>query len=347
MVLDQAENFVRDNTDSSVASGDTTISVNDASIFPDPANGEYNLVLWDADNHPRPDQDSNAEIVRLTGRDTTNNNLTVTRAQEGTGDVSHPSGSALQMSPTAAMFSDIDSTFGNFWDAANSELTADVNNSTTSTDSIPTSSWQKWAIQNLVLDNGWYQEYGDATGELLKFPATGSGSAAAFYGEIRLGTGTTSGSTAQATGRRQSTYKSYSWDDDIFLSFRRAELWDGYSDVIMYLTVGGPETDRAGFGWKVSNGEIKGVVHDGTSETTTTLVSSPSNNFPGADRAETEFVDGSVVYRLDGSKVGEITQGVPSGDINAYKMFHMYIENTATVDRRFWLGTQNRVGIVP
>jgi len=106
-MVDQTANFVRGEADSSIAAGDTTISVVNASEFPDPANGQYNVVLWD-DSLGRPDQDDDAEIVRVTGRDTTNDNLTVTRAQEGTSDVSHPSGSALQLSPTAKTIDDID-----------------------------------------------------------------------------------------------------------------------------------------------------------------------------------------------------------------------------------------------
>jgi len=137
MPLDPAANFIRGTTDSSVASTDTAISVADASIFPDPGSqGEYNLVCWDDGTHPRPDQDDNVEIVRVTGRDTTTDELTVARGQEGTSDVFHPSGSALQMSPTAKMFGDIDSEFNAFWDATNAELTADVNNSTVSTGKV-------------------------------------------------------------------------------------------------------------------------------------------------------------------------------------------------------------------
>jgi len=135
MVLDTQDNFVRGATDSSVTAGDTTISVTDASIYPDPSTTtEYNAVIWDSANHPRPDQDSDVEILRVTAIDTTNDNLTVTRGQESTTDVSHPNGAAVQVSTTAKMFSDIDGVFGDFWDAGNSELTADVNNSAVSTD---------------------------------------------------------------------------------------------------------------------------------------------------------------------------------------------------------------------
>ena len=112
MVLDAVSNFVRGETDAALDDTETTVSVADASIFPDPATGgEYNLVVWDATSFPRPDQDGGVEIVRVTDRDTTGDDLTVTRAQEGTEASAHPSGSALHLSPTAKMFSDIAETF--------------------------------------------------------------------------------------------------------------------------------------------------------------------------------------------------------------------------------------------
>ena len=135
MPLDPAANFVRGATDASVDSAQTTISVVDASLFPDPStDGAYNLVLWDADTHPRPDQDGDVEIVRVTARDTTADELTVNRGQEGTTGAPHPSGSALQLSPAAKMFSDIAGTFNEFYDSATQELTADVNNQSVSAD---------------------------------------------------------------------------------------------------------------------------------------------------------------------------------------------------------------------
>jgi len=139
MVLDAVSNFVRGNTDASVDSTQTTVSVDDASIFPDPASdGEYNVVIWDVASHPRPDQDPAVEILRVTAIDTTNDDLTVTRGQETTSGASHPSGSAIHLSPTAKMFGDIESTFAEFYDDANQELTADVNNGSVSTDQLNT-----------------------------------------------------------------------------------------------------------------------------------------------------------------------------------------------------------------
>lgn len=110
MALDPAANFVRGTTDADVDDTQTTVSVDDASIFPDPStDGEFNVVIWDAANFPRPDQDADVEVLRVTAIDTETNDLTVVRGQEGTSASTHPSGSAVHLSPTAKMFSDIDS----------------------------------------------------------------------------------------------------------------------------------------------------------------------------------------------------------------------------------------------
>jgi len=96
MPLDQFANFVRDQLDSSVGESDTTIEVEDGSVFPDPVNGEYQLVVWNADDHPRPDQDPDVEVMRATG--VSGDTITVDRGQEGTDASSHPQAGAVQMS---------------------------------------------------------------------------------------------------------------------------------------------------------------------------------------------------------------------------------------------------------
>lgn len=112
MALDQAANFVRGTVDASISAGDTTISVTDASVFPDPSNGNYNLILWDGSTYTRPGADPDVEIVRVTGRDTGNDNLTVTRGEESTADAAHPDTSILQLGWTAKMRDDVQSEAG-------------------------------------------------------------------------------------------------------------------------------------------------------------------------------------------------------------------------------------------
>jgi len=111
MALDNYANFVRGSLTAAVDNSQTTFPVNNASIFPDPASGNYNLVVWDVGSHPRPDQDPDVEVVRVTGRDTGTDELTVTRGQEATAGVSHPDGSALHLSYTAKLAADIETDY--------------------------------------------------------------------------------------------------------------------------------------------------------------------------------------------------------------------------------------------
>ena len=108
MSLDQTQNFVRATIASAVDSADTTIDVTDSNQLPDPAEGEYNLILWDVDTYPRPGQDPNVEVVRATALDESADELSVDRGQENTAAADHPETAVLQLSPTAKMFADID-----------------------------------------------------------------------------------------------------------------------------------------------------------------------------------------------------------------------------------------------
>ena len=103
MTFEQVANFIRDDVASAVGQGDGTIDVPDASLFPDPTEGEYHLVLWNQDEHPLPSSDPDVEIVAVTDRDTSADTLTVTRGMEGTDDVAHAETSVVQLSPTAAL----------------------------------------------------------------------------------------------------------------------------------------------------------------------------------------------------------------------------------------------------
>lgn len=113
MPLDATANFVRATTDTQIDNSSTTLSVTDAGGFPGPTSeGEYNIVVWAVDSFPRPDQDPDVEIMRVTALDDTNDDLTVSRGQEDTVAAAHPSGSAVHVSATAKMFSDIESELG-------------------------------------------------------------------------------------------------------------------------------------------------------------------------------------------------------------------------------------------
>ena len=109
MSLDQTQNFVRATIASAVDSADSTIDVTDSNQLPDPADGEYNLILWDVSTFPRPGQDPAVEVVRATALDESADTLSVDRGQENTAAADHAETAVLQLSPTAKMFADIDS----------------------------------------------------------------------------------------------------------------------------------------------------------------------------------------------------------------------------------------------
>jgi len=110
MVLDPQTNFGRTGVTSSIASTDTTISVTDASVVSDPATGSFNVVIFDAAAGAIPSQvgSGSREIVTVTGRDATNDTLTVTRGAEGTGATSLPDTSVVIEGPTGGDFDAVD-----------------------------------------------------------------------------------------------------------------------------------------------------------------------------------------------------------------------------------------------
>jgi len=113
MPLDQVENFVEVNVAGTHSSTETTISLQsgEASNLPDPSGGEFNLVWFDSTNFSRPSEDNSVEIVRVTGRDTTNDTITVQRGQEDTSAVAHDTSDAvyqLILSPTSKVIKDVD-----------------------------------------------------------------------------------------------------------------------------------------------------------------------------------------------------------------------------------------------
>ena len=184
MALDPAANFVRVTTAEAVDNAQTSISVADASPFPDPsADGNYNVVIWDADNFPRPDQDSDVEVLRVTATDTGTDTLTVTRGEEGTAAASHPNGAAVHLSPTAKMFSDIqtktkglsdDGTALSIGDLSITDVLSDMNLVGSGTESVPSND------VSVVVDA--YDETGVLFGSAHQSGSSGAGSP-----ELRIG----------------------------------------------------------------------------------------------------------------------------------------------------------------
>ena len=87
--MDQVKNFAKVTVDGTVEQSATSITLvtgDGAKLPPTP----FNAVLWNATDYPDPADYPEVEVVRVTAIST--DTLTVTRAQEGTGDQDHALG---------------------------------------------------------------------------------------------------------------------------------------------------------------------------------------------------------------------------------------------------------------
>lgn len=95
MALDPATNFAKSVLAAGIDADDTSIDVTsgDGAKFPAPASaGAFNVIIWEKSTYQDPADDPNHEIVRVTARST--DNMTITRAQEGTSAATHNTGGA-------------------------------------------------------------------------------------------------------------------------------------------------------------------------------------------------------------------------------------------------------------
>lgn len=168
---------------------------------------------------------------------------------------------------------------------------------------------------------------------------SGSGSITLQNTRVELNTGSTSGSTA-----RLSDFISLldlSFDNDSAFS---ADVGPQHnSDEIFYATHGRPARGEEGYGFKFTAGDIQGTVHNGTSENTTTLVSSYST---GAKKLRAEFTSGTdVEFFVDGTSQGTLSSGLPSGSVPNGNIYEFSVENTAASDKELRVGHYNLVQI--
>lgn len=87
--MDQVKNFAKVTVDGTVEQGVTSITLNTGDGTKLPA-VPFNAVLWNATDYPDPADYPEVEVVRVTAIAT--DTLTVTRAQESTGDQDHALG---------------------------------------------------------------------------------------------------------------------------------------------------------------------------------------------------------------------------------------------------------------
>jgi len=90
MSLDPVTNFAKTTLASGITLGATsmTFASGGAAKFPDPdTDGAFNVVIWNSTDYPDPADDPEHEIVRVTS--SSGEDMTITRAQEGTATAAH------------------------------------------------------------------------------------------------------------------------------------------------------------------------------------------------------------------------------------------------------------------
>lgn len=104
-----------------------------------------------------------------------------------------------------------------------------------------------------------------------------------------------------------------------------------------YVTSGSVDQGNRGFGFKIqgngasqlSDVQVQGVVHDGSSETTTTLFTADQTSPQDVDNWRAEFTSGSQVeFYTDDTLQGSISTGLPTGKENVDDYFTFYINAT-------------------
>jgi len=163
---------------------------------------------------------------------------------------------------------------------------------------------------------------------------SGSGSKGDAIFGTELSTGTTSGSSASLINGIDPSKATPLWDKS--RSFRTAvDIQTDTTSRIDYYTTGRPQNGSDGFGFKLAEVSgtptLQGVVHNGVSETTTDLITSPGT---GKRNLRAEYTAGSdVTFYVDGTNEGAISSGLPSGSDEAVVPCVWYVENTSGVDR--------------
>ena len=168
--------------------------------------------------------------------------------------------------------------------------------------------------------------------------ANGSAELANTEVSISLLTGSTSGSKVwfrDGSGSYKLENQPGTWKKD--RSWTAEANFTDLGDVVSYLGCGKISEGLAGFGFKLVDDDLLGIVNEGTSETTTTLI----NGFDTQHhRYRCEYRTGEEVeFFVDGTSRGTITGPLPTGRNESKFFAHVSIENTAAVERRININT--------
>jgi hypothetical protein len=216
------------------------------------------------------------------------------------------------------------------------------------TDDIPVSSFETWFSKDLFQSEAWlWQTQIIASKDSYWGKGTTQDGSLNFFGSrVQLDTGSGDGNAGDSASIRlnptennpykHGTYNvtSREWDDRYLMRFG-AEITDSQADRVDYWTIGNVVDDQEGAGFKLENGDLKGVVHDGTSETTTNAIVSGVGTTNRYCLTDFRGSDGAVDFYVDGfdSPDATLSSGLPTGSTPG-TIIRFSIENTSDVQRR-------------
>lgn len=168
-------------------------------------------------------------------------------------------------------------------------------------------------------------------------PTTGSASTSAsgFFAEID--TGTTANSTGMIEkGPNYSIRTFRTWDKSRYMA-TKVEFLDSIGSRRDYISSGRIQDGNPGIGFKLnSSGELVGVVHDGNSETTTSLLPNISLGTYTLEYHFERLVETPTVvtFYVDETQEGTISSGYPTGTSASGKSLQYHLENLSGSTRR-------------
>jgi len=303
-------------------------------------------INWGADatdaTYRTGDDDANNRFIVVEDLDA---GLVISEYDEATGDL-------VRRAPIDMVGNDIKDGSTTVYDAS----TTTVGDGTTNADhaSVSTGDVLNSAIGDSVdyADPRWIaltdaEVYHETFQSIDGLATTTSGSGGASLSDnsaLVLDSGSTSGSVAQArklhTGR---DYTETNYDSDGVFRLE-VQLGTDDNDRLDYYTRGGVSGGSKGYGFKIvddsGTARIQGVVHDGTTETTTNLVASPGT---GSIELRAAFTGGTQVeFFVDGTGEGTISSNLPSGTESS-EWYRLRVENTTAATRTTDIG---QIGVV-
>jgi hypothetical protein len=179
-----------------------------------------------------------------------------------------------------------------------------------------------FSLPELARTDGWWHRQNFDSLNGMNQVTTGSGSISLEQRWLELSTGNTDDSKAQVLERFGEQISPLTWDKDRIMALG-IPYWDTGGPVGTFwggATAGSYNTNHIGV--QVNNGDLEGSVSNGSSRSTTTLVSGiPVGT---GNRVRIEFVSGTdVTFYVNGVQEGTISNNLPSGDFGAEKVAYV------------------------